>query len=265
MKTYAVTGAASGIGRATAELLANAGHRVIGVDLHDADVSADLGTAAGREAAIKAVTRAADGRLDGLVTAAGIGGSSTAPGGRLVSINYFGTVRVVEGLRPLLAAAGDAAVVCIGSNSATVQPDWSAELAQACLAGDETRACRIADEASALFAYPASKAAVSWFVRLAAPKLDWIGAGIRLNVVAPGLTETALTEAQRADPVIGAAIANFPVPLGRSIRPAEIAEVIAFALTNAVLVGSVLVADGGTEALLRPTDWPAVWSLSSLQ
>jgi NAD(P)-dependent dehydrogenase (short-subunit alcohol dehydrogenase family) len=95
-----------------------------------------------------------------------------------------------------------------------------------------------------------------------APKPDWIGAGIRLNVVAPGLTETALTEGQRRDPLIGDAIANFPVPLGRSIHPDEIAEVIAFALANPILVGAVLVADGGTEALLRPKDWPAVWQIS---
>lgn len=263
MNTYAVTGAASGIGRAVTRLLVSAGHRVIGVDLHGVNVAADLGTAAGRAAAIDAIAEAAGGRLDGLVTAAGIGGSSTAQGGPLVSINYFGTVRLVEGLRPVLAAAGEAAVVCLGSNSATVQPNWSAELADACLAGDEVYACELADGAVSLFAYPATKAAVSWFVRTSAPKPEWIGAGIRLNVVAPGLTETALTQAQRADPMIGAAIANFPVPLGRSIRPEEIAEVIAFVLASPILVGSVLVADGGTEALLRPTDWPAAWSLSS--
>ncbi len=263
MGTYAVTGSASGIGKATAKLLAAAGHRAIGVDLAGADVAADLGTPDGRAAAIDEISRATDGRLDGLVLAAGIGGSSTAQGGRLVSINYFGTVALLDGLRPALAAGGDASVVCLGSNSATVQPDWSVELAEACLAGDEARACEIADGALSLFAYPATKAALSWFVRGAAPKPEWIGAGIRLNVVAPGLTETPLTQAQRADPLIGDAIANFPVPLGRPIRPEEIAGVIAFMLATPILVGSVVVADGGTEALLRPKDWPAMWALSS--
>ena len=256
-----MTGSASGIGRATAQRLVADGHRVIGVDVHDADVVADLGTADGRAAAIAAVTDVVDGRLDGLVTAAGIGGSSTAPGGRLVSINYFGTVELVQRLRPVLAASGDAAVVCLGSNSATVQPAWSTELAEACLAGDEERACRLADAALSLMAYPATKAAISWFVRTRAPQPDWIGAGIRLNVIAPGLTETALTRTQRADPMIGEALAKFPVPLGRPIRPDEIADVIAFMLTSRVLIGTVLVADGGTEALLRPKDWPAGWTL----
>lgn len=97
----------------------------------------------------------------------------------------------------------------------------------------------------------------------AAPNAEWIGAGIRLDAIAPGLTETALTQAQRADPLIGAAIANFPVPLGRAIRPEEIAEVITFVRATRVLVGSVVVVDGGTEAMLRPTDWPAVWSLQN--
>jgi NAD(P)-dependent dehydrogenase (short-subunit alcohol dehydrogenase family) len=260
MAVFAVSGSASGIGRATVERLTADGHRVLGIDLADADVEADLGTAEGRRAAVAAVTRLAGGRLDGLVTAAGIGGSSIAQGGRLIAINYFGTVDLLEGLRPVLAPG--AGVVCLGSNSATVQPDWSVELAEACLAGDEASALELADAALSLFAYPAAKAAISWYVRTNAPKPNWIGAGIRLNVIAPGLTETALTQAQREDPLIGDAISNFPVPMGRPIRPDEIADVIAFMLRAPMLVGSVIVADGGTEALLRPKDWPAMWALS---
>jgi NAD(P)-dependent dehydrogenase (short-subunit alcohol dehydrogenase family) len=262
MGTYAVTGSASGIGKATAARLCSDGHDVIGVDLSDADVPADLSTPEGRATAVERIRRAAKDGLDGLVTAAGIGGSSTASGGKLVAINYFGTIALLEGLRPDLAKAERAAVVCLGSNSATVQPNWRIELAEACLDGDEACACEIADTALSLYAYPATKAAVSWYVRTNAPKPEWIGAGIRLNVVAPGLTETALTQGQRADPLIGDAIRDFPVPLGRALRPDEIADVIAMLLTTEAFVGSVVVADGGTEALLRPKDWPSVWALS---
>jgi NAD(P)-dependent dehydrogenase (short-subunit alcohol dehydrogenase family) len=235
---------------------------VIGVDLADAEVRADLGSADGRRAAIERITELADGDLTGLVPAAGIGGSSTAAGGRLVSINYFGAVSLVEGLRPLLAAGDGGAVVLLGSNSATVQPGWPVELAEACLAGDEAAACALADRAPSLQAYPATKAALAWYVRERAPRPEWIGAGVRLNAIAPGLTETALTQTQRADPLIGPALANFPVPLGRALKPAEIADAIAFLLSSPVLVGSVLVADGGTEAQLRPRDWPALWQVS---
>jgi NAD(P)-dependent dehydrogenase (short-subunit alcohol dehydrogenase family) len=262
MPTYVVTGAASGIGAASCARLRAAGARVIGVDLADAEVRADLGSPDGRRAAIERITELADGDLTGLVPAAGIGGSSTAAGGRLVSINYFGAVSLVEGLRPLLAAGDGGAVVLLGSNSATVQPGWPVELAEACLAGDEAAACALADRAPSLQAYPATKAALAWYVRERAPRPEWIGAGVRLNAIAPGLTETALTQTQRADPLIGPALANFPVPLGRALKPAEIADAIAFLLSSPVLVGSVLVADGGTEAQLRPRDWPALWQVS---
>jgi NAD(P)-dependent dehydrogenase (short-subunit alcohol dehydrogenase family) len=262
MPTYVVTGAASGIGAASCARLRAAGARVIGVDLADAEVRADLGSPDGRRAAIERITELADGDLTGLVPAAGIGGSSTAAGGRLVSINYFGAVSLVEGLRPLLAAGDGGAVVLLGSNSATVQPGWPVELAEACLAGDEAAACALADRAPSLQAYPATKAALAWYVRERAPRPEWIGAGVRLNAIAPGLTETALTQTQRADPLIGPALANFPVPLGRALEPAEIADAIAFLLSSPVLVGSVLVADGGTEAQLRPRDWPALWQVS---
>ncbi len=57
MKTYVVTGAASGIGAATTALLREQGHRVITVDQRDADVVADLATPEGRAAAVAGVRR----------------------------------------------------------------------------------------------------------------------------------------------------------------------------------------------------------------
>jgi len=80
MSVVAISGAASGIGAATAELLAERGHRVIGIDLRDADVMADLATPDGRAQAVDTVLELCSGTLDGLVTAAGIGPSSTQRG-----------------------------------------------------------------------------------------------------------------------------------------------------------------------------------------
>jgi NAD(P)-dependent dehydrogenase (short-subunit alcohol dehydrogenase family) len=68
MTTIAITGSASGIGAATASRLADAGHRVITVDLHDADIEADLSQPDARVAAIRGVLDASDGVLGGLVT-----------------------------------------------------------------------------------------------------------------------------------------------------------------------------------------------------
>jgi NAD(P)-dependent dehydrogenase (short-subunit alcohol dehydrogenase family) len=181
MSTIAITGSASGIGAATAQLLAGQGHDVIGVDLRDADIACDLSTVAGRAAAVEQVAVRCGRKLDGLVTCAGIGGSTTTRGGPLVSTNYFGTVAMLEGLHAALAAAGEASVVCISSNSASCQPNWPAEVAEACLAGDEPHARKVADEHLSVYAYPASKAAVAWYVRSRAHTAEWAGAGIRLN------------------------------------------------------------------------------------
>src|SRR3954470_6216629 len=97
-RTVVVTGSASGMGAATKAGLEADGQRVIGVDLRDADVVADLGTAAGRGSAIAAVAEQCDGVIDGLVTWAGVPGLTETPGSLLASVNYFGTVVLLEGL-----------------------------------------------------------------------------------------------------------------------------------------------------------------------
>ena len=236
---------------------------MIGVDLHGADITSDLGTAAGRARAAADIVDRCDGRLDSLVTSAGIGGSTTARGGQLVSVNYFGTTDLLAALRPSLAAAGESTVVCLSSNSASCQPNWPIEIAEACLAGDEAHAREVAERHLSFEAYAASKAAIAWYVRTNAPTPAWAGAGIRLNAVAPGLIETPLTESQRADPVLGPAVERFPVPRGAPGQPEEVAAVIDFMLgpDASLLCGAVLYADGGTDALLRAKDWPSRWAI----
>ncbi|WP_280330225.1 SDR family NAD(P)-dependent oxidoreductase, partial [Nocardia wallacei] len=135
MSTFAVTGSASGIGAAVSAHLGAAGHRVIGVDLRDAEVTADLGTGDGRAHAVAEIIRLSGGRLDGFLPFAGVAAATGRPGGLLVSVNYFGAVELLEGVRPSLRAAGSASVVLVSSNSTTTQPGWPVELAEACLAG----------------------------------------------------------------------------------------------------------------------------------
>lgn len=260
-RTTVVTGSASGMGAATKARLEAAGERVIGVDRHDADVIADLGTDLGRTNAVLAVTQLADGAIDGLVTWAGIPGLTDVPGSLLASVNYFGTIALLDGLRPLLAAGDRPAAVAISSNSTTCQPGVPMAVVEACLAGDEAAARAAADDAGALGTYPATKTAIAWWVRDHAPTDEWAGAGITLNVVAPGAVETPLLQATRDDPTIGHFIDAFPIPMGRTGDAEELAAVVAFLLGPEArwFCGSVLMVDGGTDALLQPHDTPTPW------
>ena len=264
MRTYVVSGAASGIGAATTTLLREQGHRVVTVDLRDADVTADLSTADGRATAVSGVLALAD-VVHGVVPAAGIGGFTGTDPVLVVSVNFFGAVALVEGLREPMAAAGGAAVVFLASNSITGQPGWAGDVAIACLRGDEAAARATAAEHEAVMVYPASKAALAWWARRAGVTEEWIGAGIRLNSVAPGKIATAMTDQLAADPVFGPLSEAYPTAVGRDGRADEIAAPIAFLLSDAasLIVGSVLYVDGGTDAILHPLA-PEGWQVGPL-
>ena len=260
MRTFAITGAASGIGAALRKRLESDGHRVVGVDVQQADIVADLATSEGRQAAIVAIREACGGVLDGIVPCAGLSGLPDRPGSLLASLNYFGTVELLDGLREDLARSEAPAVVAISSNSTTTVPPGmiSQDLVDACLSGDEAAARIVADKTGSIAAYPATKTAVAHWVRRNAPTDAWIGAGITLNAIAPGKIETAMIAEGRADPIIGPHMDAFPLPIGRNGEPEEIAALLAFLLGPEArfFVGSIIFCDGGTDALARPDDWP---------
>jgi NAD(P)-dependent dehydrogenase (short-subunit alcohol dehydrogenase family) len=251
MKTYVVSGSASGIGAAIAARLRADGHTVIGVDLRDAEVTADLSTASGRDAAVAAVRELTD-HLDGVVPCAGVAGLTGVDPQLVVSLNFFGAVALVTGLRPLMGEGSS--VVLVSSNSVTCQPGWNAEVTAACLVDDEEKARRLAATDEAVNIYPATKAAVAYWTRREGIKEQWAGAGIRVNAMAPGLIATPMTEQLRKDPKLGVFADAYPTALNRPGRPEEIAALAAFLLSEeaSLLVGTVVFADGGTDALLHP-------------
>ncbi|GAA4671547.1 SDR family oxidoreductase [Gordonia humi] len=260
MGVYVVTGSASGMGASVAARLTDDGHEVIGVDLADAAVIADLSTVEGRRGAVDALTERIDGPLHGAVFAAGIGPRR----GRermLAEVNCLGVVELATALRPRLAAARNAKVVVFGSNSSTATPLVPRAAIRRLLDGDAEAAARILRRRpgalSGPAAYAASKIAVARWARRQAVTEAWAGAGIRMNVISPGPVMTPLLQGQLANP--RSPVRSFPVPIRESGRPDQLAEWVMTMLSPAAdfMVGSVVTVDGGTEALLRPNDWPS--------
>lgn len=270
MGTYAVTGSASGMGLAVAERLRSAGHTVIGVDLRGADVIADLSTDRGRSAASTAVLAAARNRLDGAVFAAGVGPTPGPDRPRLIlETNYRGVVDLLTAWQPALAAADDAKVVVVSSNSTTTIPMVPRRAVRAVLAGDLERALRATRTfrgAAPAMAYAASKLALTQWVRRHAVTEQWAGCGIRLNALAPGAIMTPLLQRQLSTPDEAEAIRRFPVPIGGFGDSGQVADWMVFMLSDAAdfMCGSVVFLDGGSDAYFRADHWPSPLTIVGL-
>ncbi|KAA0921491.1 SDR family NAD(P)-dependent oxidoreductase [Streptomyces apricus] len=238
-----VTGGASGIGRATAELLASRGARVAVLDLdpgsvdepllaYEADVSDDASV---RRAVAAAAAEL--GGLDVLVNNAGVGAQGTVEDNdddtwhRVLDVNVVGMVRVTRAALPHLRESSHAAIVNTCSIAAT--------------AGLPQRAL-----------YSASKGAV--LALTLAMAADHVREGIRVNCVNPGTVDTPwvgrLLEAA-PDPAAERAALEARQPTGRLVTAQEVASAIvhlAGPLSGAT-TGTALAVDGGMQGLrLRP-------------
>ncbi|CAM5398085.1 MULTISPECIES: SDR family NAD(P)-dependent oxidoreductase [Streptomyces] len=238
-----VTGGASGIGRATAELLAARGARVAVLDLDPSSVDkpllafrADVTDDASVREAVAAAT--ADlGGLDVLINNAGIGAQGTvednddAEWHRVYDVNVVGMVRVSRAALPHLRESSHATIVNTCSIAAT--------------AGLPQRAL-----------YSATKGAVySLTLAMAA---DHVREGIRVNCVNPGTVDTPwvgrLLDAA-ADPAAERAALEARQPTGRLVSAAEVAGAVAYLASplSGATTGTSLAVDGGMQGLrLRP-------------
>lgn len=247
MRTYVVTGSASGIGSATAERLRAAGHRVIGVDRLPADVTVDLGTTDGRRSMVAAVDEMSEGRIDAVVACAGIADESP----ETIATNYFGVVATMDGLRPLLAGSDAPRAVVIASVASILGADDA--VVDACLSGDETTATE-RTAANPSMAYLTSKTALARWVRRTAPTDAWAGAGIALNAIAPGTVRTPMTAELLAAPggveMVDAAV---PMPLSGHALAEDVAPLLEFLASadNTRVTGQVVFVDGGADAVIR--------------
>ncbi len=253
-RRYAVTGSATGIGAAIASALRARGDEVIGVDIHDADIIADLGTAAGRADAIRALSARSAGGLDGFIPCAGIG--PHVPDATLIPrVNYFGVVQLVLELEARLQERRGA-VVLIASESAFnrgYDPRYLEALARDDEDAARARVAALDPDARGFVAYGGAKNALLRWMRHHTGALA--KRQVRINALAPGYTETPLTEAGKSGPQ-AEAMAKYvaSIPLGRTGKPRDIAAAALFLLGDEAgfITGATLSVDGGSDAVQRP-------------
>jgi len=240
-----VTGGASGIGLATARMLATRGARVAVLDLTVAHIDGHGAPYLGvpcdvtdDEAVATAVTtaEATFGGIDVVIANAGIGAQGSVGENdldewrRVIDVNLLGVVRVVRAALPALRRSPAASVVITSSMAATV--------------GLPRRAL-----------YSATKGALlSLTLAMAA---DHVREGIRVNCVLPGTADTPWIQrllAVAADPAAELAALQARQPIGRLVSPEEVAEAICYLASPraAATTGTALPVDGGVHSLRLP-------------
>lgn len=242
-KTAVVLGAASGIGKASAEAIASLGGRVICADVDEAGVRATAQALGGDAVVCDAakgddIARLAEfaaeryPRIDAAVTTPGINirrlvqDYDEADFDRVIATNLKGTFLFLRAFSRMMAASGGGSIVaCSSIRAVTLEPG--------------------------LAVYASTKAAI---VQLVTGTASEVGRyGVRVNAIAPSVVETALTAPIKEKPEIYQTYAKHTM-LGRWAQPSEIGSVVAFLVSDAAayITGSTLFVDGGWTAIDGP-------------
>jgi len=246
-KRIIVTGAGSGIGRATCRLAADEGAAVMAVDVNDSvrETAEQIERGGGRVIAVQADASAEEaveafvdqcsyefGGVDGIFANAGVSGGRKAlteltveDWQRTLAVNTIGVFLAIKHVVPEMTRAGGGAIVCTAS-----------------VAGLRANAGGVD--------YSASKAGVISIVQTTAYQL--YGTGIRINAICPGLIETGMTRAafERADERGTRDRIGQINPTARAGQPVEIAQMACFLLSDraSYVNGQAIAVDGGLSA-----------------
>jgi NAD(P)-dependent dehydrogenase (short-subunit alcohol dehydrogenase family) len=232
-KVALVTGAASGIGRATADLLGELGAQVVASDIDDtADlgrvrfVAADVAEEGALEKVVAEAIRAF-GRLDCAANCAGVGGGHASTHeypvetwDRIVAVNLRGTWLSMRAEIPAMLAGGRGAIVNVASTLGLRGSPFGSP-------------------------YSAGKHGVLGLTKTAA--IEYAQQGIRVNAVCPGAIDTPMMdETFERFPGFREMLTGF-VPMGRMGSPAEVAAAIAWLCSDAAsfVTGEGLTIEGG--------------------
>jgi len=259
-RTYVITGSASGIGAATSIAIKKAGHNVIGVDIHNADVQVDLSSALGRHEGAAKVIEISEGKIDAIIACAGL----AHPTAKTVSVNYFGVTEFLFALLPTLSKS-DAPRVAITSSVASIMPN-SPELVEAMCADDEVKAVGIAQGlvdaggGAEQLIYGSTKRAISRWIRRESIKSTWAGAGIPINAVGPAIVETPMVAGMISTlEAREGLIKMVPMPLHGFMPPEAVASLLVWltGVENTHTTGQTFYIDGGFEVIKRGED---IWA-----